>query len=262
MHLRWILGLYRHFSVAKKFITRVWNVLSTPFRCPKFRLDAIFETTLFPKDHFWSEDFRKLKTLKNLCDVFHRIFNLAKIITRSIFIVSGWYFNTRSQMLQATTLFWSSSPNGAPKVFEFGLFREKKQWNRKRNFELNSRFTRKFITWSSFVRKIPSFYTTSSTQRSTTFLWSPSPDSAPINTRFCAKTCLCLAQTQNTVLFVFMLTAEYSKGHISFVICPIWLQFLHEVDIDVGYVFVFRPESKFRTETPANLHWTCQTLMN
>ena len=128
--------------------------------------NSIFKTSLFPKSQFWSEDFRKLKTLKNLCDAFRLILNLAKIITRSIFIVSIWYFNTRSQTLQATILFWSPSPNGAPKVFKFGLFREKKQWNRKGNFELNSRFTRKFITWSSFVRKIPSFYTKFLTQRS------------------------------------------------------------------------------------------------
>ena len=84
------LGLYRYFSVAKKFITRVWKVISTPFRCPKFRLEVTYVPSLFPKSQFWSEDFRKLKTLKNLCDAFRRILSLAKIITRSIFIVSIW----------------------------------------------------------------------------------------------------------------------------------------------------------------------------
>ena len=58
-----------------------------------------------------------------------------------------------------------------------------------------------------------------------------------------------------------MLTAEYSKGHISFVICPIWLQFLHEVDIDADYIFVSRPESKFRTVGPAILAWTYRSLI-
>ena len=46
------LGLIAVFSVAKKFITRVWNVLSTPFQCPKFRLEALFVTSLLSESQF------------------------------------------------------------------------------------------------------------------------------------------------------------------------------------------------------------------
>lgn len=45
-------GLNRYFSDTKKFITRVGNMILTPFRGPKFRLDATVMSSLFLESQF------------------------------------------------------------------------------------------------------------------------------------------------------------------------------------------------------------------
>ena len=127
-------------------------------------------------------------------------------------------------------------------------------------FEFKSRFTRKFITRSYLIRLRSFFYAKSPTQRSTTLLWSPSSDYAPINTSFLCKYVSESSTDAKYSAARFMLSDEYSKIHISLIFQRNELIFWHRVDIDVSYVFVSRPESKFRTELPANLLWTYRSL--